>query len=130
MRGREATAATMAARRARQTGRRPALPAARLQMRFARHLAGARWRCSSSAAIVVPRSLVPSNILAVIPLAAFLAIAAMGETLVLMTRGIDLSIPAVITLSSTLLLGVSGGSDCGLAGGDRRGACSPRPRSA
>lgn len=65
--------------------------------------------------IVVPRSLLPSNVLAIVPLAAFLAIAAMGQALVLMTRGIDLSIPAIITLSSTLLLGVSGGSDAGLA---------------
>ena len=52
--------------------------------------------------------------LAVMPLAAFLAIAAMGQSLVLMSRGIDLSIPAIITLSSTMLLGVSGGSDSGL----------------
>ena len=48
--------------------------------------------------------------LAVIPLAAFLSITAMGQALVLMARGIDLSIPAIVTLSSTLLLGVSGGS--------------------
>ena len=40
----------------------------------------------------------------------------MGQSLVLMTRGIDLSIPAIVTLSSTLLLGVSGGSDSGLVG--------------
>jgi ribose/xylose/arabinose/galactoside ABC-type transport system permease subunit len=46
-------------------------------------------------AIVAPRSLLPSTFLAIIPLAAFLAIAAIGETLVLMARGIDLSIPAV-----------------------------------
>jgi ribose transport system permease protein len=38
----------------------------------------------------------------------------MGQSLVLMTRGIDLSIPAIVTLSSTLLLGLSGGSDSGL----------------
>ena len=50
-------------------------------------------------AIVAPRSLLPSTFLAIIPLAAFLAIAAIGETLVLMARGIDLSIPAVVTLS-------------------------------
>ena len=62
-------------------------------------------------AVVAPRSLLPSTFLAIIPLAAFLAIAAIGETLVLMARGIDLSIPAVITLSSTILLGVSGGHD-------------------
>src|ERR1700677_3510553 len=62
-------------------------------------------------AIVAPRSLLPSTFLAIIPLAAFLAIAATGETLVLMARGIDLSIPAVITLSSTIILGFSGGRD-------------------
>jgi ribose transport system permease protein len=62
-------------------------------------------------AIVAPRSLLPSTFLAIIPLAAFLAIAAIGETLVLMARGIDLSIPAVITLSSTIVLGFSGGHD-------------------
>lgn len=66
--------------------------------------------------LVVPRSLLPSNFLAVIPLAAFLAIASMGQALVLMTRGIDLSVPAIMTLSSTLLLGVSGGSNEGLLG--------------
>jgi ribose transport system permease protein len=62
-------------------------------------------------AIVAPRSLLPSTFLAIIPLAAFLAITAIGETLVLMARGIDLSIPAVITLSSTIVLGFSGGHD-------------------
>ena len=45
-------------------------------------------------AVVVPRSLLPSTFLATAPLAAFLAIAAVGETLVLMSRGIDLSTPA------------------------------------
>ena len=86
-----------------------------LQMRFA-----AIWLALAAllaiGGLVVPRSLVPSNIMAVIPLAAFLTIATMGQTLVLMTRGIDLSVPAVITLSSTLLLGISGGADSGLAG--------------
>jgi ribose transport system permease protein len=62
-------------------------------------------------AIVAPRSLLPSTFLAIIPLAAFLAISAIGETLVLMARGIDLSIPAIITLSSTIVLGFSGGHD-------------------
>ena len=87
----------------------------RIQMRFA-----AIWIALAAllvvGGIIVPRSLVPGNMLAVMPLAAFLAIAAMGQSLVLMTRGIDLSIPAIVTLSSTLLLGVSGGSDAGLAG--------------
>jgi ribose transport system permease protein len=62
-------------------------------------------------AVVVPRSLLPSTFLATVPLAAFLAIAAVGETLVLMSRGIDLSTPAIITLSSTLILGISRGHD-------------------
>lgn len=62
-------------------------------------------------AVIAPRSLLPSTFLAIIPLAAFLAITAIGETLVLMARGIDVSIPAVITLSSTIVLGVSGGHD-------------------
>src|ERR1700735_4418464 len=62
-------------------------------------------------AIVAPRSLLPSTFLAIIPLAAFLAIAAIGETLVLMARGIDLSIPAVVPLSSSIVLGFSGGHD-------------------
>ena len=51
----------------------------------------------------------PTTILAIIPFAAFLAVAAMGEALVLMSRGIDLSVPAIITLASTVVLGVSGG---------------------
>lgn len=81
-----------------------------LQMRFA-----AIWFAMIGlivvCAIIVPRSLLPSTFLAIIPLAAFLGIAAIGETLVLMARGIDLSIPAVVTLSSTIVLGVSAGND-------------------
>jgi ribose transport system permease protein len=61
--------------------------------------------------IIAPRSLLPSAFLATVPLAAFLMIASAGEALVLMSRGIDLSIPAIITLSSTMLLGFSGGRD-------------------
>jgi ribose transport system permease protein len=62
-------------------------------------------------AVIAPRSLLPSAFLAIIPLAAFLAIAAIGEALVLMARGIDLSIPAIITLSSTIILGFSRGRE-------------------
>lgn len=82
--------------------------AGRVQMRFV-----AIWLALVAllviGAIIVPRSILPATILAVIPLAAFLCITAMGEALVLMSRGIDLSIPAIIALSSTVLLGVSGG---------------------
>jgi ribose transport system permease protein len=65
-------------------------------------------------AVVAPRSLLPSTFLAIIPLAAFLAICSVGEALVIMSRGIDLSIPAVITLSSTVVLGISAGRDANL----------------
>jgi ribose transport system permease protein len=65
-------------------------------------------------AVIVPRSLLPSTFLAIIPLAAFLAITAIGEALVIMSRGIDLSIPATITLSSTIILGLSRGREEGL----------------
>ena len=92
---------------------RTLLPRRPIQMRFA-----AIWFALIAllilSAIIAPRSLLPSSILAIIPFAAFLAIASMGESLVLMARGIDLSAPAIITLSSTVILGVSAGSDGGL----------------
>ena len=85
-------------------------PAASLQMRFA-----AIWIAFAAllvaSALLAPRSLLPSSFAAVLPLAAFLAIAAMGESIVLMSRGIDLSIPAIVTLSSTIILGFSRGRD-------------------
>jgi ribose transport system permease protein len=62
-------------------------------------------------AVFLPRSVNIETMLAIMPFAAFLAIAAMGQSIVLMGRGIDLSVPAIVTLSSTLLLGVSGGRD-------------------
>lgn len=48
---------------------------------------------------------------AVLPLTAFLAIAAVGQMLVIMTGGIDLSVPAVVTMSGTVILGLSHGSN-------------------
>lgn len=62
-------------------------------------------------AIFLPRSLNVTTLLAVSPFAAFLAITAIGQATVIMARGIDLTIPAVIALSSSVLIGVSGGSD-------------------
>ncbi len=67
-------------------------------------------------AVIAPRSLLFSSLLSIVPFAAFLSVAAMGEAIVLMSRGIDLSIPAIVTLASTVLLGVSGGKNGGLAG--------------
>jgi len=60
------------------------------------------------------RSVDITAILSILPFAAFLAMASMGQAMVLMARGIDLSVPSIIMLSSTILLGVSGGQDEGL----------------
>jgi ribose transport system permease protein len=61
--------------------------------------------------IFLPQSVELTSLMSILPFAAFLACATMGQTLVLMARGIDLSPPAIISLSSTVLLGVSGGHD-------------------
>jgi len=100
--------ATQSVAAARPTARRSMLQIRFLAIWIA--LAGLIVFCAG----VAPRSLLPSTFLAVIPLAAFLAITAIGETLVLMARGIDLSIPAVITLSSTIVLGFSRGNDAAM----------------
>lgn len=62
-------------------------------------------------ALFLPRSVSATSIISILPFAGFLAIAAMGQSLVLMARGIDLSVPAIVTLSSTVLLGTSGGAE-------------------
>lgn len=62
-------------------------------------------------AIFMPQSVAPTTLLAVLPFAAFLAIAATGQGLVIMARGIDLSVPAIVSLSSAILLGTSGAQD-------------------
>jgi ribose transport system permease protein len=61
--------------------------------------------------IFLPQSVELTSLMSILPFAAFLACATMGQTLVMMARGIDLSPPAIISLSSTVLLGVSGGHD-------------------
>jgi len=65
--------------------------------------------------IFMKRSVEVTALMAILPFAAFLAIASMGQAIVLMARGIDLSVPSIVMLSSTILLGVSGGSDEDLA---------------
>jgi ribose transport system permease protein len=47
----------------------------------------------------------------VLPFMTFLAIAALGEMLVIMTGGIDLSIPGVIVLVANVVVGVASGSN-------------------
>ncbi len=88
--------------------RRFALP--RIQRRFA-----AIWVALAImlalGTVFLPRSTDVSTILSVLPFAAFLTIAAMGQAIVIMARGIDLSVPSIVALSSAVLLGVSGGSN-------------------
>jgi ribose/xylose/arabinose/galactoside ABC-type transport system permease subunit len=68
------------------------------------------------AAIIAPETLSNDSLSsAVLPFTAFLAIAALGEMLVIMTGGIDLSIPGVIVLVANVVVGVSGSEDGGLA---------------
>jgi ribose transport system permease protein len=62
-------------------------------------------------AVLLPRSVAPSTIQTILPFVAFLALASMGQAIVLMGRGIDLSVPGTVGLASAVLLGVSGGSD-------------------
>jgi len=80
------------------------------QMRFA-----AIW-IALAALLAIGRLLLPASVelatlLSILPFAAFLTCATMGQTIVIMGRGIDLSPPSIIALSSTTLLGVSGGHD-------------------
>ncbi len=63
------------------------------------------------ASIVAPATLSRASFSAVLPLTSFLAITALGEMLVIMTGGIDLSIPGTITLASLVVVGVAGKSD-------------------
>ena len=90
------------------TSRRPQL--SRLPMRFL-----AIWCALGvlliACALFLPRSVAPTTIQTVLPFVAFLAIASMGQALVLMGRGIDLSVPSIVALSSAVLVGVSQGSD-------------------
>lgn len=61
--------------------------------------------------VLLPRSVAPSTIQTILPFVAFLALASMGQAIVLMGRGIDLSVPGTVGLASAVILGVSGGSD-------------------
>lgn len=81
-----------------------------MQMRFA-----AIWIALAvlltGCAIFLPRSVAPATLMSIIPFAAFLTIAAMGQAIVIMARGIDLSVPATVSICCSVLLGVSKGSD-------------------
>jgi ribose transport system permease protein len=67
------------------------------------------------AAIIAPDTLSGISWSAVLPLMTFLAVAALGEMLVVMTGGIDLSIPGVITIVGLLAVGLPDGDNSKLA---------------
>ena len=64
------------------------------------------------AEIIAPETLSSNSFSSyVLPFMTFLAVAGLGEMLVIMTGGIDLSIPGVIVLVSNLLVGFGGGDN-------------------
>jgi ribose transport system permease protein len=67
------------------------------------------------AAIISSETLGHDSLSTILPLMTFLAIAGLGEMLVIMTGGIDLSIPGTFTLVANLAVGVNGGSNSKLA---------------
>lgn len=60
---------------------------------------------------IAPETLSHTSLSSVIPLTSFLALASLGQMLVIMTGGIDLSTPSVMTLAALMVVGFSGGSD-------------------
>lgn len=62
-------------------------------------------------ALFLPHSVEFGTLMSIVPFAAFLAFAAMGQGVVLMAQGIDLSAPSIVAISCSVLLGVSGGSN-------------------
>ncbi len=64
-----------------------------------------------TALLIAPETLTRTSFTTVLPLTSFLALAALGQMLVVMTGGIDLSIPGVMTLAALVAVGVAGGVD-------------------
>ena len=60
---------------------------------------------------IAPETLTRTSFSAVMPLTSFLALAALGQMLVIMTGGIDLSTPGVMTLAAIMAVGIAGGID-------------------
>lgn len=63
------------------------------------------------AAVWAPATLSPAGLSAIAPFGTFLAIAALGQMLVIMTGGIDLSVPGTFTLGALIMVGVGRMSD-------------------
>src|SRR5215510_14363 len=61
--------------------------------------------------LIAPETLTRTSFSAVLPLTSFLALAALGQMLVIMTGGIDLSTPSVMTLVAIMMVGISEARD-------------------
>jgi ribose transport system permease protein len=66
------------------------------------------------AKIWAPATLTSSAMGAIAPYATFLALAALGQMLVIMTGGIDLSVPGTFTLAGMIVVGVGASSDANI----------------
>ena len=64
--------------------------------------------------LLASNSLHSSALLSMLPFAAMLAIASIGQTLVIQQRGLDLTVPGMILLSTVILTQHAAGSDGGL----------------
>lgn len=60
---------------------------------------------------IAPETLTRTSFTAVMPLTSFLALTALGQMLVVMTGGIDLSTPGIMTLAALMTVGIAGRSD-------------------
>ncbi len=58
-----------------------------------------------TALLIAPETLTRTSFTTVLPLTSFLALAALGQMLVVMAGGIDLSIPGVMTLAALVAVG-------------------------
>jgi ribose/xylose/arabinose/galactoside ABC-type transport system permease subunit len=63
------------------------------------------------ASIRAPATLTPAAMGAIAPFGTFLAITALGQMLVIMTGGIDLSVPGIFTLGGLIMVGVGQQTD-------------------
>jgi ribose transport system permease protein len=66
--------------------------------------------------ILASGSLAGSALLSMLPFAAILAVAGIGQTLVVQQRGLDLSVPGIISLTTLIVTRVPGGDDGKLPG--------------
>ena len=82
---------------------------------FQRRRERAKWRRGLVAADIAPAALRSTSWAFVLPYMTILAIAALGQMLVIMQAGIDLSTAGVISLCGNVLVGVSANSDSRLA---------------